>query len=87
MLHLFNDPFSMFFLFAAVCGWQKRLWTLGSISYSMAVGVKMSALLVLPGIGAILLQAVGSNKAIRQAIIMAQGQVRLFSYAFNIQVC
>jgi alpha-1,3-mannosyltransferase len=75
MLRLFNDPFAMFFLFVAVLLWQKRMWTLGSMAYSMAVGVKMNTLLVLPAVGAILLQAVGRDKALRQAIIMAQVQV------------
>lgn len=75
MLRLFNDPFSIFFLFAAVLLWQKKMWTLGSMAYSMAVGVKMNTLLALPAVGAILLQAVGRNKALRQAMVMAQVQV------------
>lgn len=75
MLRLFNDPFSIFFLFAAVLLWQKRMWTLGSMVYSMSVGVKMNTLLVLPAVGAILLQAVGREKAIRQAMLMVQVQV------------
>jgi alpha-1,3-mannosyltransferase len=75
MLRLFNDPFSIFFLFVAVLLWQKRMWTLGSMAYSTAVGVKMNTLLVLPAVGIMLLQAVGRDKALRQAMIMAQVQV------------
>lgn len=75
MLRLFNDPFAIFFLFLAILLWQKRMWTLGSMTYSLSVGVKMNTLLVLPAVGAILLQAVGRDKALRQAMIMAQVQV------------
>jgi hypothetical protein len=75
MLRLFNDPFSIFFLFVAVYLWQKRMWTLGSISYSMSISVKMNTLFVLPAVGAILLQAVGRDKAVQQAMIMVQVQV------------
>ncbi|KAF8538336.1 glycosyltransferase [Trichophaea hybrida] len=77
ILRLFNDPFSVFFLFVSIRSWQKRKWTFGSISYSISVGVKMNTLLVLPAVGAILLQAVGRDKALRQAIIMAQVQFLL----------
>jgi alpha-1,3-mannosyltransferase len=75
VLRLFNDPFSVFFLFVAIFCWQKRFWTLGSISYSMSVAVKMNTLLVLPAVAVVLLQAVGKSKAIRQASVMAQVQV------------
>ncbi|KAA8901427.1 glycosyltransferase [Sphaerosporella brunnea] len=79
LLRLFNDPFSLFFLFVAVLLWQKRMWTLGSMAYSASISVKMNTLLVLPAVGVILLQAVGRDKAIRQATIMAQLQFVLAS--------
>ena len=42
----------------------------------MSIAVKMNTLLVLPVVAVILLQAVGKGKAMRQASIMAQVQVR-----------
>lgn len=75
MLRLFNDPFSILLLFLCIYFYQRRLWTLGSVCYSLSIGIKMNTLLALPAIGAILLQSVGRDKALRQAFIMAQIQV------------
>lgn len=77
MLRLFNDPFSILLLFLAVFAWQKKMWTLGSLAYSLSVGVKMNTLLALPAIGSLYLLALGRDKALRQAGIMLQVQVRL----------
>lgn len=75
VLRLFNDPWAIFLLWVAVYCWQKRQWTLGAATYSLAVGVKMNSLLLLPAVGAMYLQAVGRDKALRQAMIMVQIQV------------
>ncbi|KAI5842986.1 Lethal(2)neighbour of Tid protein [Morchella snyderi] len=77
LLRLFNDPFSIFLLFAAIYCWQKRQWTLGSAAYSLSVGVKMNTLLALPAVAVIYLLACGRDKAIKQAAIMAQIQFLL----------
>ncbi|RPB07792.1 ALG3-domain-containing protein [Morchella conica CCBAS932] len=77
LLRLFNDPFSIFLLFAAIYCWQKRQWTLGSAAYSLSVGVKMNTLLALPAVAVIYLLACGRDKAIKQAVIMAQIQFLL----------
>ena len=77
MLRCFNDGFAVFFFFLAIYAYQKRMWTLGSVLYSLAVGVKMSALLALPAVGIILLQAIGKDRAITQAGIIGYLQVRL----------
>lgn len=45
--------------------------------YSLGVGVKMSLLLALPAVGIVLLQALGLQRAIRQAVLMLQLQVRM----------
>lgn len=74
VLRLFNDCFSVFFLWAGIFAWQHRLWTAGAILYSHSVGVKMSALLVLPAVGIIYLLGVGRARAIQMAILMAQVQ-------------
>ncbi|CAZ83038.1 unnamed protein product [Tuber melanosporum] len=77
MLRLFNDPFSILLLFLAVFVWQKKLWTLGSLAYSLSVGVKMNTLLALPAVGGLYLLALGRDKALRQAGIMLQLQLLL----------
>ncbi|KAG0134283.1 ALG3 protein-domain-containing protein [Tuber indicum] len=77
MLRLFNDPFSILLLFLAVFAWQKKLWTLGSLAYSLSVGVKMNTLLALPAVGGLYLLALGRDKALRQAGIMLQLQLLL----------
>lgn len=75
MLRLFNDAFAVMFLFAAILCYQRRWWTVGSVAYSVGLGVKMSLLLALPAVGVVLWQAVGRNRALRQAVVMGQVQV------------
>jgi alpha-1,3-mannosyltransferase len=76
LLRLFNDCFAVGALWVAIYAYQKRVWTIGSVAYSWALGVKMSVLLVLPAIGVILVQAVGVGRALRQALLIGQLQVR-----------
>ena len=75
MLRLFNDGFAVFFLFAAIFAWQRRMWTVGSVLFSFGLGVKMSLLLALPAVGAMLLQGMGRDRALKQAVLMGQVQV------------
>ncbi|KAI9679448.1 MAG: dolichyl-P-Man:Man(5)GlcNAc(2)-PP-dolichol alpha-1,3-mannosyltransferase [Caeruleum heppii] len=56
LLRLFNDCFAVAGLYLAIYAYQRRRWNLGSVAYSCAVAIKMSALLALPAIGMILLQ-------------------------------
>lgn len=76
LLRCFNDCFAVGALFIAIYAYQKRMWTLGSIAYAWGLGIKMSLLLALPALGIILLQAVGRTRAITQAMLMSQVQVR-----------
>lgn len=76
LLRLFNDCFALFFLFLAIYFYQKRMWTFGSVAYSLGLGVKMSLLLALPAIGIVLWQGMGRNRALQQAALMGQIQVR-----------
>ena len=76
LLRLFNDCFAVFYLFLAISFYQRRNWTMGSAAYSLGLGVKMSMLLALPAIGVVLWQGVGRNRALQQAAIMLQIQVR-----------
>jgi alpha-1,3-mannosyltransferase len=75
LLRLFNDCFAVFFLFLAIHCYQRRQWTIGSLAYSMGLGVKMTLLLALPAIGIVLWQAMGRDRALRQAFLMFQAQV------------
>jgi alpha-1,3-mannosyltransferase len=82
MLRLFNDGFAVFFLFAAIACYQKKWWTLGSLAFSLGLGVKMSLLLALPAVGVVLWLGAGRDRALGQALLMGQVQVR-FSITTN----
>lgn len=75
VLRCFNDCFAIFFLFLAIYCFQKRQFTLGSLIYSLGLGVKMSLLLALPAIACVLYQAVGPDAALKRAALMGQLQV------------
>ena len=75
VLRLFNDCFSVFFLWVAIYVFQRRIWTLGSMAYSWGLGIKMSLLLALPAIGVILFLARGVQASLKQAWLMAQLQI------------
>ncbi|KAK4963887.1 dolichyl-P-Man:Man(5)GlcNAc(2)-PP-dolichol alpha-1,3-mannosyltransferase [Elasticomyces elasticus] len=75
LLRLFNDCFAVLFLFLAIYCYQRRLWTLGSVSYSVGLGVKMSLLLALPAVAVVLFQALGPQRALKQAGLMGQLQI------------
>ncbi|KAK5008097.1 hypothetical protein LTR28_004440 [Elasticomyces elasticus] len=53
---------------------KRRLWTMGSVSYSVGLGVKMSLLLALPAVAVVLFQALGPQRALKQAGLMGQLQ-------------
>ncbi|KAF1814141.1 Lethal(2)neighbour of Tid protein [Eremomyces bilateralis CBS 781.70] len=84
LLRLFNDSFVAFFLWATIYFYQRQFFTVGSFFYSLGVGVKMSMLLPLPAIGIVLLQALGRERAITQALVMAQIQVAI-GYPFLVK--
>ena len=50
LLRMFNDPFSVIFIYIAILLWTKRQWVLGSLFYSLALSIKMSALLYAPAV-------------------------------------
>lgn len=75
VLRCFNDCFAVFFLWAAIYCYQKRLYTFGSLLFSWGLGIKMSLLLCLPAFGLILFLSRGVGTGLRQAMLMAQVQV------------
>lgn len=50
LLRLFNDGFAVAALFTAIYAYQRRRWALGSLLFSLGVGVKMNVLLALPAV-------------------------------------
>lgn len=76
LLRLFNDCFAVGVLFLAIYAYQRRLWAVGSVAYSFAVGTKMSILLAGPAIGSILLLALPMRRVLNAVFLMAQVQVR-----------
>ncbi|KAL8698996.1 MAG: hypothetical protein Q9224_001602 [Gallowayella concinna] len=77
LLRLFNDCFAVGFLFIAIYAYQHRIWTVGSVAYSLGVGTKMSLLLAAPAVGMILLQALPLRRALNAAFLMAQVQITI----------
>lgn len=79
VLRLFNDGFAVFFLWAALYCYQRRWWTVGSLAFTLGLGVKMSLLLALPAVGVVLWLGAGRDRALKQAVLMGQVQVSSFS--------
>jgi alpha-1,3-mannosyltransferase len=75
MLRMFNDCFTVLFLFLAIYSFQRRWWHVGSLFYSCGLGVKMNLLLVLPPLGFIFLQALGIDRSVTQTLLISQTQV------------
>jgi alpha-1,3-mannosyltransferase len=81
ILRLFNDCFTVLFLYLAIFLYQRHSWNLGTTVYSCGLGVKMNLLLIAPGLAFILLQALGFDRSFTQALIVSQSQ-GLFAYEF-----
>ncbi|OAA49048.1 Lethal(2)neighbour of Tid protein [Beauveria brongniartii RCEF 3172] len=75
VLRCFNDCFAAFFLWLAIYSFQRRMWALGAMAYTWGLGIKMSLLLALPAVAAVLLHARGFSGALSLAWLMAQVQV------------
>ncbi|RFU32080.1 hypothetical protein B7463_g4279, partial [Scytalidium lignicola] len=75
LLRCFNDGFAVLALWVAIYMYQRRMWTFGSMAYSLGVGIKMALLLPLPAVGVILFLARGVQGGLRQAWLMAQLQI------------
>lgn len=74
-LRLFNDPIAILLLYAALNLFMDRRWTLGSILFSLGVGVKMNILLFAPAILMLYLTSLGYMKTIAQLSICAVVQL------------
>eukprot|EP00614_Pseudopedinella_elastica_P005918 CAMPEP_0172595124 /NCGR_PEP_ID=MMETSP1068-20121228/14687_1 /TAXON_ID=35684 /ORGANISM="Pseudopedinella elastica, Strain CCMP716" /LENGTH=329 /DNA_ID=CAMNT_0013393523 /DNA_START=315 /DNA_END=1304 /DNA_ORIENTATION=+ len=61
LLRLFNDCFAALLVYLAILLFTRHRWPLGCFVYSLAVSVKMNALLFAPGLLLLLLQTYGVN--------------------------
>jgi alpha-1,3-mannosyltransferase len=71
VLRLFNDGFAVFFLWAAIFFFQRKNWQLGCLIYSLGLGTKMSLLLPLPAVGAVLYLSRGLREGLQYAAMIA----------------
>ncbi|EDW58723.1 lethal(2)neighbour of Tid protein [Drosophila virilis] len=71
VLRLFNDPVAILLLYAALNLFLDQRWTLGSICYSLAVGVKMNILLFAPALLLFYLANLGVLRTLVQLTICA----------------
>lgn len=67
VLRLFNDAIQTLPLYASLLLFIRNRWALGCMLYSVAIGIKMNALLYAPGLTVILCQAVGFLPALSLA--------------------
>ncbi|ORY32891.1 ALG3 protein-domain-containing protein [Naematelia encephala] len=82
LLRLFNDPLAMVLLYAAVLSLMYGRWRLGSVVYSLALGVKMNILLFLPGLLVLSFQHRGLIKTLQNLTIITIIQLLLPSPYF-----
>lgn len=59
VLRLFNDAVQTIPLYSALLLFIRNRWVQGCVLYSLAIGVKMNALLYAPGLAVVLCQAIG----------------------------
>ncbi|KAK0761433.1 hypothetical protein N5P37_006383 [Trichoderma harzianum] len=77
VLRCFNDCFAAFFLWLSIFFFQRRVWTVGALAYTIGLGVKMSLLLVLPAVVIVLFLGRGFKGALRLLWLMVQVQLLL----------
>lgn len=71
LLRLFNDCFAVLFAVYGVLCLQANLWTLTAALFSMAVSVKMSILLYMPGVAIVMWNALGVRAVFPAALFGA----------------
>lgn len=74
-LRLFNDPIAILFLYAALNLFMDRQWSLGSVLFSLGVGVKMNILLFAPAILMLYITSLGYIRTIVQLTICGIVQI------------
>ncbi|KIJ69218.1 glycosyltransferase family 58 protein [Hydnomerulius pinastri MD-312] len=77
VLRLFNDCWSLIFIQAAMLAFQTASDDIGILLFSLALSVKMSALLYLPGLLVILFKRHGLMASVRHLLVLACTQILL----------
>ncbi|KAF8559838.1 mannosyltransferase [Imleria badia] len=77
VLRLFNDCWSLVLVQAAILAFQNAADDLGILIFSLALSVKMSALLYLPGLLVILFKRHGLMATMRHLLVVATTQIVL----------
>jgi alpha-1,3-mannosyltransferase len=77
VLRLFNDPIAVLLFYVALNLFIGQRWTLGSVFFSLAVGVKMNILLFAPAILLLYITNVGYLKTVVQLSICAAVQLAI----------
>ncbi|RMD43561.1 hypothetical protein DV735_g1574, partial [Chaetothyriales sp. CBS 134920] len=68
VLRMFNDCWAAFFLWLAVYLLQARRWTAGALVWGVGLGVKMTLLLVAPGLAFVLVHGAGFANALTAGV-------------------
>eukprot|EP01125_Pyxidicula_operculata_P008607 TRINITY_DN2877_c0_g1_i1.p1 TRINITY_DN2877_c0_g1~~TRINITY_DN2877_c0_g1_i1.p1 ORF type:complete len:411 (-),score=28.58 TRINITY_DN2877_c0_g1_i1:208-1281(-) len=76
VLRLFNDCWSIFFLYISILCFIKNKWNIGCVIYSFAVGIKMNIFLFAPGLFVLLLIRFGMIETMKK-IVLYCGSVQL----------
>ncbi|KAK5947527.1 dolichyl-P-Man:Man(5)GlcNAc(2)-PP-dolichol alpha-1,3-mannosyltransferase [Knufia obscura] len=71
LLRLFNDCWATFFFWLAVYGATRKRWSIMVLAWTLALNVKMTMLLPLPALGAILVQGAGTERAVFWGVVSA----------------
>jgi alpha-1,3-mannosyltransferase len=77
VLRLFNDGIAASAMWLSILLFQKRSFTAAVIIWSLGVGVKMSLLLLAPGIAVVIALSGGVRLAIPLALVAGLVQVRI----------
>ncbi|KAG1756515.1 mannosyltransferase [Suillus paluster] len=77
VLRLFNDCWSIIFVQAAILAFQSAWDDIGILLFSLALSIKMSAILYLPGLLVIIFKRHGFFATIRHMLVLASTQILL----------
>ncbi|KAJ9656459.1 dolichyl-P-Man:Man(5)GlcNAc(2)-PP-dolichol alpha-1,3-mannosyltransferase [Neophaeococcomyces mojaviensis] len=75
LLRLFNDCWATFFFWLAVYAATRKWFSVTTLAWSVALGIKMTMLLPLPALGVILLQGAGIERTVIYGIMSCVMQI------------
>ena len=77
VLRLFNDCVAMLLVYVAVLALVRGRWSAASVLYSLAVSVKMNALLLAPALAIVFLRGLGWRGSIERGLLFVVVQLGL----------